>query len=439
MTAWERWASFGGVEIVNTPRAYALSQNASCPAGWIQDDTCGGLHDALGDLPYGLPDAILSTPWYDPTRADVSTRFYGVAGIRFSGLGDSTRAAEMVENSAKGGTLSRPRGASRQVGMELFLLARGGDAMDYGMAWLSSVLDARGCGQHGGECGLTDLEFLTDCPPLREIGESDADYRARITPYRRWLHDVATVAGPYQREIRRSSDGFVGMIVELVLGSERDKVYGAIRDVVIPPMPAVVVQDVAYNLVPYPSAEIAGANVTVARNLSTNPSLETDATGWTASASANSGTALPGTFFTSGRTTELAAVGTASMRGRLLGSGGASGVATVTLAHTVTLAAVAERVSIGVWAAGIVTTSGTIGAVRVDADWLTSGDALISTIAVGIASGPPEHSGKAYSIKSQKPPATAAKVRVRVSYQSVSWSSSSDIRFYADALSVTVP
>lgn len=168
--AYEGWLRFGGNEVVNNERARGIASTAECPMFWLKGPRCSTLRDALGDSPYtadNLPDA----PWYDLSMPDVSGRFYGVFGLSVSGLNDSTRSASVTESIDDGGVVGRTRKGSRQVRVRATLLARGRDALDYGVAWLNASLDPDACGQHGAGCGSTDLEYLTDCPPAR--GEVD--------------------------------------------------------------------------------------------------------------------------------------------------------------------------------------------------------------------------------------------------------------------------
>lgn len=454
MSIYEGYLSFGGNEIVNNTRTRRIAESAQpCPMHWLKGDVCDVIPFATFD-PAGYTWAdIGAAPWYD-LDVPASINFFGFFATAITEALDSTRTVSRTEGITDGGILGRTRKATKTMRVKGLLIGRGREAIEYGQTWLSSAVDPGTCGQHGSDCGLTDLEWFVDCPPVRGTvtepnpnpelppiirPQTDAEYAASVNRGVRYLHDVACLSGPLIVNTLNSGD-FWAYEVEMVFGAERPWVYGVTRDINLNPTVPIVIQDIPYNLAPYPSAELAAGVVQVARNLSANPSVETNATGWVAAAVANTGTALPGTYFTSGRSTELAAVGTASMRGRILGSGSAAGTATVTLSQVTTLASVAERVSLSIWAAGIVITTGTIGAVNVYADWLTSGDVAIGApVLLGTAANPSEVSGKVYALKSQKPPATAAKVRIRAVFSGIAWTATSDHRLYADALAVTVP
>lgn len=164
--AYEGWFRFGGNEVVNNERARGIASTVECPMTWLKGPRCTSLSDALGDLDYtaaNLPDA----PWFDSSLPDVSGRFYGVFALGAAGLNDSTRSASVLESIDDGATIGRTRKSARQVRVRAMLLAKGRDALDYGVSWLNAALDPDACGQHGTGCGTTDLEYLTDCPPAR--------------------------------------------------------------------------------------------------------------------------------------------------------------------------------------------------------------------------------------------------------------------------------
>lgn len=166
--AYTGWLSFGGNELLNTPRAVGISQSAACPAFWLKENWCLSLRAVLGDAPY-VHENVRFAPWFDPANAEVSSRFYGAYGIDIEGLEDSTRQVQKTEGIRSGGVIGRTRKAMRPVRVRAVLLADGDDALEYGRAWLEAALDPGACGQHGGECGTTDVEYFATCPPLRGI------------------------------------------------------------------------------------------------------------------------------------------------------------------------------------------------------------------------------------------------------------------------------
>ncbi|QDP45525.1 minor tail protein [Microbacterium phage FuzzBuster] len=432
--AYEGWFRFGGNEIINNERARGYSQTAACPMFWLKGPKCDTLRNALGDSAYvfgNIPDA----PWYDLSMPDVSGRFYGVFALSVVGLKDSTRSASVTEGIDDGAQIGRTRKGARQVRIRAILVARGADALEYGTAWLNASLDPNACGQHGTGCGTTDLEYLAACPPARDIGETDEEYAARVAPLRRFLHNVAVTSGPYERELHNVGD-FWGQVFEWTITAGRPWVYSATREVDLPVTPTIVIQDTPYNLAPYPSAELAGAAMVASTNYSTNPSVETNATGW---AAGSDGVNITAAMIASGRVTgELQAVGNSSFRTVFTASGaGANG--SFYAQQEVSLAGrpAGSRVSINQWAAELLM-SGT--PVRPDIELIAywrngSGGTVLRTDNLGTI----PVNGGALSVKSIVPPAGATHVLVRAQARVTSWPAGTVLRLYTDALAVTVP
>lgn len=481
---WEGYFAFGGREIGNSARAVGYQRTAECPILWVDDpEDYSYVSDALMHPTYEHSN-IESAPWFDPDNAELSSRILGLYILDMNGLDGSTREAQFTEKVGGGGKAGRTRHASRVVRIRAVLTARGKDALEAGMTWLETALSARSCGLHGDTCGLADFEFFTMPPtprgtvwelgpggfgdgpfgigifgegpsfgPPMEVPESDEEYLERISRLRRFLHAVKCVRGPVPVEDLTSMDGqHVGHVVEFTLQSEVPYVYTLPRAVVIPPTTPAVVQDVPFNLAPYPSAErTTNAPVLVAQNLCTNPSLEVDGTGWSASPATVSGSA-PTSFFTSGRVTgELSAAGVAAYRARILGDGAtvASGVATMTIQHDVLLSSLpsGSRVSATLWAAAVSVAGGTgisINTLSASMQFRSSSAAVGGAVSMGSTTSAAEFGGKVFSAKSPAIPAGADRVRITATVQ-VNWSSNSvgaqnaDLRLYADALAVTNP
>lgn len=165
MTIYD-YAEVGGTPIINNALTYYYVQNQDCPFDRI---TASCACPSLLGLPGGIPESptIQQAPWYDPSQPDLSSRFFGVYGWSFTGLGDTNRSTQIVEGLDDGAWMGRTRRTARQVRVEGMLIAKGQDALDYGLAWLSAALDGDRCGQHSAACGVTDFEFFTACPPPR--------------------------------------------------------------------------------------------------------------------------------------------------------------------------------------------------------------------------------------------------------------------------------
>lgn len=264
--------------------------------------------------------------------------------------------------------------------------------------------------------------------------EGDDTYQSYVDSWRRFLHQVRCVSGPFIVQERESSDGtHFGRLVEFTLLSGVPWVYGVPKEIDVPPIVPTVVQDIVYNLAPYPSAELPGAAMITATNYSTNPSVETNATGWQ---SASDGTIITGT--TGARSTELASVGAASFKvlwtaPGATGSGGwLGGQQTV----DISAAPAGSRFSINMWAAGSIQ-SGTaaLGALEIRAYWQNASSVTLREDLIGTVPG----GSGAVSLSSIAPPAGATKVVVRALQRVTSAASGAVLRVYIDALAVTVP
>ncbi len=450
---WKGFFALGGVEIGNTSRAIGYQRTSDCPIRWIDSkQNYLGLASALGDEPY-VASTINLAPWYDPDEPDISSRILGFHIMSMEGLNGSTQEAEITQRITAGASLGRTRHASRSVKITGLLTAAGRDALAAGDKWLSNALSIRACGIHETACRLTDFQFFVDEPPTREsFAGTDEEHADLVNSFRRYMHSVKVVSGPTPKENLSSRDDIhFGTVYEFTVASEEAHVYTHRREVEVPPTLPTVVQDIPYNLTTRPSAErTTGAAVVVAVNLSPNPSLETNGTDWSAAVSAVSGSA-PAGYFTSGRIAgELAAVGTAAWRTRILGNGAttASGRAEMVTHQEISL--VGEdplaRVSFSEWVA-VLGLGGATGAavvsVTVEAEW-RDGATPLSLETIGTSTTPSDFSGRAYSLKSRPIPEDTTNVRVYTRII-VDWSSSatpannSDLRAYIDALAVTIP
>lgn len=277
-------------------------------------------------------------------------------------------------------------------------------------------------------------------------------WAAAVNSLHRSMHDVTCISGPLIEQKLHRGDMW-GYIVEFTLVAATPWLFGITKPVVIPPSLPVVIQDVPFNLMPYPSAELSSGTVVVATNLSTNPSVEVNGDTWNHWYAAVTGTD-PAPFVTGGRSTELAAGGsTASYRNRLLGNNGATVVTNarsrIAVTNIVQLGAYTPgtRFSFSIWGAVLVV-GGASGSSIVSmagyAEWRDAADQNIGAVSLGTTTNPADFGGRVFSAKSQAPPPGATSVHIYVMAE-VLWSSSataannSDIRVYADTVAVTVP
>jgi hypothetical protein len=270
---------------------------------------------------------------------------------------------------------------------------------------------------------------------VSQVVESDSSYYPRVDAYRRYLHSVQCISGPLTQQDAVSTDGVhYGKLVEFTLLAGVPWVYGVPAEISLPPIVPTVVQDIAYNLTPYPSAELAGAAVVVATNYSTNPSAETDASVWALVAD---GAVMLGANCALARTTELFSVGAASVKNTFTATGaGSAGWFGIQQLVTGLPTTAGIRFSVNVWAAGNVQTgTAVMGSLQVHAYWQNSSGTTLRDDLLGTITG----GSGALSGKSIAPPAGTDRVIVRVVQNMTSFAAGAVVRCYADALAVTVP
>jgi hypothetical protein len=658
---YEGYLEIGGNEVINSARAVGYMETSHCSVSWLRCAPCQGIEDVVNEgNPFVIAN-IADAPWYDP-RSPQSARFLGVHGLDVEGLPGSTREADVVEGIADGGVIGQVRHATRRMRVRAVLSAQGQDALEYGLAWLDSVLQAGHCHMHSDSCGKADSRFFLACPPTRSsvvassvvwndpvtnlminpsfegpmvptgvnllseiatdwqssgpkslrqtpntasndsysepfadvgslplqpgtvytlsakvrltvpitgaesangarslfvrlngedlvtkstpgaqapntggvhevrvrfttplslVGENlirfyhggaagsgqvwwddvmlvQGDYsgpyfdgslpdspptsyegalvheyewagepHASMSTYRtgnvvnvpdpvlwndmatrliRNMHGVTCVGGPTIEEKLHRGNAW-GYIVEFILVAANPYLFSNIMHVDLEPSYPVVIQDVPFNLVPYPSAELALGTVVIATNYATNPSLEVNADTWVTWYNAN----IPQGFKSTTRTADVSAVGSWAYEARIAGDGGATPANAVAsditiLQNSMALEGVAgTRYSFSIWAAALKIAGGAgTSLINMSAavQWVNGADAIVGSTPLGAPVAAAAMSGSVFEGKSFLPPAGAVRARVAVSYNftfSSSAGDNSDLRFYADALAVTVP
>lgn len=430
---YEGYFAFGGNEVGNSTRSATYANRSGCPTPWRLLEFCESLAIAEEHEEYETP---VSAPWFDPDDPFATGQFLGLYVQSIRGLSDSTREANVTQLSGPGAKISGYRHGSRQIRVTAWLSALGEEALEAGMTWLRNVLEPNACGIHGGACQTSDFSFFVTCPPEKLEAETDEEYRERVEPLRRYLHSVRCVSGPnVVREY--SSDGFEGRLVEFIFVAEVPFVYGAPKMIEVPPITPSVIQDVPYNLIPYPSAEVTeGPAVIVARNISENPSVETNNTGWYEVAD---GTIILLANIVDARSNDIAASGLWSERAIWTAPGASALAGWFGAEQNIELGSfpAGTRYSVNMWASVVVQAGAPVlGDLEIHALW-HSGGAPIRTDLIGVIG-----TGAVAGAKSQKsilPPVGATHVKLRARINVTSRPAGTIIRLYADALALTVP
>lgn len=266
--------------------------------------------------------------------------------------------------------------------------------------------------------------------------EDPEQWDENVTALLRRLHNVTCISGPLVEQKFKRGDTY-GMIVEFTLAAGTPWVFSDTRHIDVPPSLPVVVQDVPFNLTPYPSAAIASGTVVVATNLMLNPSLETNATNWAAGADPPVNTS--GTIV-GARSTELAnPPGVASFKVRYTAtttlSGNTNALYALTAAAPLPTGA-GRRASMNGWMyAAVVSGTAVLGDRRLMVDWQNAGGTSIGNVILG----PAPVGGGSLSRKSMLIPDAATQFRIVASVIPTSFSTGAVIDLFVDTVAVTVP
>lgn len=251
-SAMASYGALGSNEVWNAARLKAYVDAGIKPAGFnIMCHGCAGLEDILpcvtSDPPplvgYRLPE-LDEAPWYDE-RVPESANFAGLLVTSVTISGPYSRS--VTQNITNGQTLGRLRLNGRTIVVHGFLIGKTACAAQYGLNWLTSVLDSTVCADPA-KCGVTDFDFLDCCPTIGEEPDdclvtcvdgqnttyvrpdSLSEYQ-RAQDFWRRMHGVGVTDGPNIISCRGGGCGGCGskgsiMEVEFTLQTESPYVYG---------------------------------------------------------------------------------------------------------------------------------------------------------------------------------------------------------------------
>lgn len=158
--AYEGYACYGGVELINNARTAAYSRAAGLS---VRCDGDPWLRDSLGDDPY-VSTAEDPAPWYDRFVPD-SKGFLGILGLDVQGTGGTSKSGwtDLLGDGARPGPLRR---GAREIGFTALAIATDGGALSYGLGWLGSALRGELCDR---SCDGDQLQMYAALPePPRE-------------------------------------------------------------------------------------------------------------------------------------------------------------------------------------------------------------------------------------------------------------------------------
>ncbi|HWO52296.1 MAG TPA: hypothetical protein VNN23_11900 [Ornithinibacter sp.] len=263
------------------------------------------------------------------------------------------------------------------------------------------------------------------------------EYQRLVDGLTRYLHTVTCVSGPIVEQKLHRGDTW-GYVVEFVLVAAVPWMFGVTKPVTLAPSLPIVVQDVPFNLVPSPSAELESGTVVTSTNYVTNPSAETGITGWVA---VSDGTkilpaqvAVSQGSLASGDTVAAGAFSAKSVfTANTTSTAGWFGTSQQVILTGITST---TRYSANLWAtASIQSGTAVLGNIEYILYWQNSSNTVIGTNIFGTSPA----AGGAKSVNSLLPPAGTTRVTIQARINVTSWSSGAIIRLYADAAAVTKP
>lgn len=177
--------ALGGVEVANHVRLQTYLETVGSPLTGVGTCVCPTLTaEMLGDEPYVHP-AVDEAPWYDPA-VPASEDFAGLLVLSMDGMDDYPVKRSVTNSVTGGGVLGPARVLPRTIVVTAVLLGRTCCGVEYGLHWLSEVL--QGCA--GSACDGDCMEVYACCPNEDEEPECFQEEQ------RRTLRRVALVDGP---------------------------------------------------------------------------------------------------------------------------------------------------------------------------------------------------------------------------------------------------
>lgn len=181
------YATASGTELWNTTRLQAYLTNIGSPfdsgPNVCRCETLTA--ELLGDpAPYTTPTAD-PAPWYD-VDYDHSAEFLGFLPLTLQGIDDNPRARNVTNAVGGGGVFSPVRDLPRTITVTGVLIGSTCCGADYGLHYLTEVLNSCGVGRCDGGC----FDMFSCCP---EEGMTAVQFKAK---YGRSFLRTSLVSGP---------------------------------------------------------------------------------------------------------------------------------------------------------------------------------------------------------------------------------------------------
>jgi len=169
--AYDGWMTLGDVEIINSSKTWHAATQAGVPL--LCGDSCPDLAYTLNDSSYVESQVF---PWSDDALAPDG--FLGFIGQGIDGLDSGVSTRVITELAGEGATVGALRRGRRELTVHVLAVALSEEALNYGIAWLNSVVRGSVCGS---AC-LGDVLCFYDLCPDSETGTISADdlHHARL-------------------------------------------------------------------------------------------------------------------------------------------------------------------------------------------------------------------------------------------------------------------
>lgn len=152
--AYEGWLTLGDVEIINSSKTWHAVKAAGI--GLHCDDDCPDLAYVLDDEPYQSSQVF---PWSDDPTAP--SGFLGFMGNKIAGLDTGVATRPVADKAGGGAAVGSLRRRRRELTVSVLAFALSEPALDYGIAWLNSVIRGSTC---SGSCLGDTLCIYDQCP-----------------------------------------------------------------------------------------------------------------------------------------------------------------------------------------------------------------------------------------------------------------------------------
>lgn len=181
--AYNGWMTLGGTEIINSPRATAYAQRAGISVRCT--GSCPDLNYALDDPDYAT---TFDAAWVD-AYTPASSEFLGFVGLDVVGISNGTSTHIVTDVPGDGSVIGVTRRNRREISIRVMAVAETEAGLNYGIAWLNSVLRGSLCVK---DCTGDQLCFYDVCPGSCCVNTPDEENEEHL----RTIQNVGVLQAP---------------------------------------------------------------------------------------------------------------------------------------------------------------------------------------------------------------------------------------------------